>query len=132
MACSDRLDSPPLRRHAPRLTGGGPPMLVRYFVAALLLTSAAVPAHAGEAQDLIAKNVAARGGNAALSAIKSISFEGRTIFPGNFELTYKETRAEVGAGTASRVDLSVQGLDLVQAYDGHGGGWRINPFQGRK
>ena len=107
-------------------------MLVRYFVAALLLTSAAVPAHAGEAQDLIAKNVAARGGNAALSAIKSISFEGRTIFPGNFELTYKETRAEVGAGTASRVDLSVQGLDLVQAYDGHGGGWRINPFQGRK
>jgi len=64
-------------------------MLLRYCVAALLLGSAAVPAWAQDAQSLLAKNLEARGGAAALAAIKSITFEGRTIFPGDFEVTYK-------------------------------------------
>ncbi|MES2137701.1 MAG: hypothetical protein V4502_11665 [Pseudomonadota bacterium] len=106
-------------------------MSVRHCLAALLISGAAVPAAAQDAQSLVAKNLEARGGEAALSAIKSIRFEGRTIFPGNFELTYQETRAQFGAAPASRVDLTLQGLDLVQAYDGHGA-WKINPFQGRK
>lgn len=107
-------------------------MLMRYLVPALLLGTAAVPAIAQDAQSLIAKNLEARGGAAAVSAIKSIRFKGRTIFPGDFELTYQETRARLGSEPAGRVDLTLQGLDLVQAYDGHGGAWRINPFQGRK
>ena len=107
-------------------------MTMRHLFAALLLGSAAIPAAAQDAQSLVAKNLEARGGEAALSAIKSIRFQGRTIFPGDFELTYQETRARVGPQAASRLDLTLQGLDLVQAYDGHGGGWRINPFQGRK
>ena len=107
-------------------------MIVRYCLAALLVGSAAVPAAAQDAQSLVAKNLEARGGEAALSAIKAISFSGRVIFPGDFELTYKETRAKLGTGTADRGDLTLQGLDLVQSYDGHGGAWKINPFQGRK
>ena len=107
-------------------------MPIRHLVAALLLAGAAFPAAAQDAQSLIAKNLEARGGEAALSAIKSIRFEGKTIFPGDFEVTYQETRAKLGPEAADRVDMTVQGLDLVQAYDGHGGGWKINPFQGRK
>jgi len=107
-------------------------MMMRRFAAALLLGSVAIPAAAQDAQTLVAKNLEARGGEAALAAIKSIRFHGRTIFPGNFEATYEETRSRVGAGAAGRVDFTVQGLDLVQAYDGHGGAWKINPFQGRK
>lgn len=107
-------------------------MTMRHVFAALLIGSAAIPATAQDAQSLVAKNLEARGGDAALSAIKSIRFQGRTIFPGDFELSYRETRARVGPEAASRLDLTLQGLDLVQAYDGHGGGWRINPFQGRK
>ena len=107
-------------------------MPIRHLVAALLMAGAAFPAAAQDAQSLIAKNLEARGGEAALSAIKSIKFEGKSIFPGDFEVTYQETRAKLGPETADRVDMTVQGLDLVQAYDGHGGGWKINPFQGRK
>jgi hypothetical protein len=107
-------------------------MAIRDLLAALLLGGAAIPAAAQDAQSLIAKNLEARGGDAALSAIRSIRFVGKSIFPGDFEVSYQETRARLGAEAADRVDMTVQGLDLVQAYDGRGGGWRINPFQGRK
>jgi hypothetical protein len=106
-------------------------MSVRHIFAASLLGCAGVPAAAQDAQGLIAKNLEARGGAPALAAIKSIHFDGRTIFPGNFELSYAETRARIGSTPAGRVDLTLQGLDVVQAYDGHGG-WKINPFEGRK
>src|SRR6478672_5094036 len=79
-------------------------MLVRRFVAALLIGGVAVPAAAQDAQSLIAKNLEARGGAAAMAALKNVSFHGRTIF---------------------------QGLDIITAYDGRGG-WRVNPLQGRK
>ena len=106
-------------------------MPIRMSFAALLFGVAAVPSAAQDAQSLIARNLEARGGAAAVDALKSVSFDGRVIFPGDFELTYKEARARLGSGAAGRTDLSLQGLDLVQSYDGHGA-WKINPFQGRK
>jgi len=105
-------------------------MSLRLCLAALLLSSSTVLA-AQDAQSLVSKNLEARGGAAALAAIKNISFEGRTIFPGDFEVTYKETRARAGTGTADRVDFGVQGLNITQGFDGRDG-WRINPLQGRK
>ena len=106
-------------------------MLHRYLVAALMVSGGAIPAAAQDAQGLLARNLEARGGAAALNAIKSITFNGRFIAPGDFELSYKETRARLGGTTAGRVDLTLQGLGVVQAYDGKSA-WRINPFQGRK
>ena len=106
-------------------------MSARHALAALLLGAAAYPAAAQDAQSLVAKNLEARGGAAALDAIKSVSFEGRTIFPGDFELTYKEARERLAGTAAVRYDLGLQGLDVVQSYDGRGA-WKINPFQGRK
>lgn len=106
-------------------------MRIRHALAALLIGCAANPASAQDAQSLIAKNLEARGGAAAIDAIKSISFQGRTIFPGDFELTFKSSQAHLASADAIRLDLSLQGLDLVQSYDGHEA-WRINPFQGRK
>lgn len=106
-------------------------MAVRYFLAALLIGCAAVPAVAQDAQSLIAKNLDARGGAAALAAIKNVTFEGRVIEPGDFELQYKETRARLPAAAADRVDVWLQGLDIIHAYDGHEG-WKVNPLQGRK
>ena len=106
-------------------------MQVRHCLAALLLGCAAVPAGAEDAQSLVAKNLEARGGAQALAAIRNITFEGRTIFPGDFEVTYKETHARLGPADAGRVEFGVQGLYIVQAYDGHEA-WRVNPLQGRK
>jgi hypothetical protein len=107
-------------------------MGVRHCLTALLIGCAAVPAGAQDAQSLIAKNLDARGGAAAFAAIKNVSFDGRTIFPGDFEVTYKETRARAPNGAADRVDFGLQGLDIIQAYDGRGGAWKVNPLQGRK
>lgn len=106
-------------------------MLARHFMAALSIVGVAVPAAAQDAQGLIAKNLEARGGAAAMAALKNVSFQGRTIFPGDFEVTYKETRARTGGGPADRVDYGLQGLDIITAFDGKGG-WRVNPLQGRK
>ena len=106
-------------------------MPIRMSCVALLLAVVAVPCAAQDAQSLIAKNLEARGGAAALTALKTVSFDGRVIFPGDFELTYKEARARVASGAVGRTDLTLQGLDVVQSYDGHGA-WKINPFEGRK
>ena len=92
----------------------------------------AVSARAAVAQsapELVAKNLAARGGPEKLAAIATIRFTGKIVYPGDFELTYQETRARRDGEV--RYDSSLQGLTLVQGYDGHVG-WRINPFQGRR
>ena len=96
-------------------------------LAALLLASQGAAQPAPSAADLVARNLAARGGSAALAALKSVQLEGKLVFPGGFELTYNEVRGSGGV----RVEAALQGLALVQAHDGKSG-WRINPFQGRK
>jgi hypothetical protein len=106
------------------------------FASARLLTLflcgfalAAQAARADTGSDLVAKNLAARGGADKLAALSSIEFTGRLIVPGDYELTYKETRLR--KNSEARVDASLQGLTLVQGYDGKVG-WRINPFEGRR
>jgi hypothetical protein len=83
------------------------------------------------AESLIAKNLTARGGEEKLAAIKSISFKGETRVPGDFRLKFASAQARTPTGEAVRTELSVQGLTLIQAYDGKVG-WRVNPFEGRK
>jgi hypothetical protein len=97
-------------------------------LALVALGLAAAPAHAESASDLIARNLAARGG-AKLAAISTVEFTGKALAGGNFELTYKEIRARKNG--AARFEESIQGLTLVQGYDGTVG-WRINPFEGRR
>jgi len=89
---------------------------------------AAAPARAQSAADLVAHNLAARGGDK-LAAISSVEFTGKALIGGNFELTYKELRARKNG--AARFEESIQGLTLVQGYDGTIG-WRVNPFEGRR
>jgi hypothetical protein len=87
------------------------------------------PARAQSGADLLAKNLAARGGAEKLSAISTIVFTGKLVYPGDFELTYKETRRRKDG--AALYEQSVEGLTLVQGFDGTSG-WRINPFEGRR
>ncbi len=108
----------------------------KYFTAAVPFITCAffVSAHAQTAAELIAKNLAARGGAEKLSAIHSYITKGELRYPGDFKLVYTETRLRTNPSNATcavRIDASVQGLTLVQTYDGKDG-WRINPFEGRK
>ncbi len=100
-------------------------------IAAVLLSGAALAATDLTATDLAAKNLAARGGAEKLAALKSVRFDGRLIFPGDFQLSYQETRARGDKADSVRVDAALQGLTVIQAYDGSTG-WRVNPFEGRK
>lgn len=101
------------------------------LLAIALASSAATAQQSYTADQLVAKNLEARGGAAALAAIKSLQMEGRLLTPGDFELKMKEVRVRQPQGDAIRDDLTVQGLTIVQAYDG-ANGWKINPFQGRR
>lgn len=100
----------------------------RAFLALALCGSAA---SAQTADELVAKHVEALGGAAQIAALKSVQLEGELRVPGDLKLTYKEVRAREPKGPATRVDVTLQGLTIVQAYDG-ASGWRINPLQGRK
>jgi hypothetical protein len=103
-------------------------------LAPLALCVFAASVQAQTAEDLVAKNLAARGGAAALAAIHTYVAKGELRFPGDFKLVFSETRERLDPATdncAVRVDASLQGLTLIQAYDGQTG-WRVNPFEGRK
>ena len=79
--------------------------------------------------DLVAKNIEAKGGAAALKAIQTIRFEGRLVAnQGQIELTYTEIKKRPGK---VRTDAVLQGMTLVQAYNGSNG-WKIFPIYGRK
>jgi len=100
---------------------------------AALLTPAAIhaqtPAPSPTVDELVSKNIEAKGGAAALEAIKTIRFEGRILVnQGQIEFKYTETKKRPGK---ARIDAALQGMAAVQAYDS-ANGWKISPFQGRK
>ena len=79
--------------------------------------------------ELVAKNLEARGGQAALDAIKTIRFEGRLVVnQGQIELKYTEVKKRPGK---VRTDAVLQGMNLIQAYDS-ASGWKVYPIYGRK
>jgi hypothetical protein len=90
---------------------------------------AAQAAQAITADEIIAKNVEARGGLARLQAIHSLKRTGRLVVPGaNIQMAVTEVRERPGL---LRQEVTLQGLTQVEAWDGHEG-WSIQPFEGRK
>jgi hypothetical protein len=99
--------------------------------------SAAFLASAGFAQDksqltvdqLVSKNVEAKGGADALNALQSLRLSGKMLVQqGQIELAYLQTKKRPGD---LRTEATLQGMTQVEAYDGKEG-WKISPFQGRK
>jgi hypothetical protein len=102
-------------------------MLKKVLGALALAAVVAGPAAAQTVDDLIAKNQDAQGGLARLKAMQSVRMTGKmTIGPGidaPIVLEMKRPRQ-------MRIDISVQGMTISQAYDGTTG-WMINPMSGR-
>lgn len=79
--------------------------------------------------ELVAKNLEAKGGADALKSLQSVKLTGKVLVnEGQFELAYSQTKKRP---SSVRTETSVQGLTAVQAYDGEEG-WKISPFGGRK
>ena len=79
--------------------------------------------------ELVAKNIQAKGGAEALGALKSLRLTGKLLVrQGQIEFRYLETRERPDK---VRSEASLQGMTAIQAYDGSEG-WKVSPFQGRK
>lgn len=80
------------------------------------------------ADELIAKNIQARGGIEKMKAIKTIRMTGRFDGGGGFtaSVTQENQRPDL-----IRETFTLQGMTQVQAYDGTTG-WQIQPFGGKK
>ncbi len=86
-----------------------------------------VAAHAQTADELIAKNIEAKGGMEKIKAISSLRKTGRLETFGIVILLGADQKPE----DLFRQSASIQGMTQIQAYDGTDG-WQINPFQGRR
>src|SRR5437764_14558267 len=79
--------------------------------------------------ELVAKNIEAKGGADALRALQSVKVTGKLLVnEGQLQLGYAETKKRPDE---VRTEATLQGMTAVEAYDGKEG-WRISPFKGRK
>jgi len=79
--------------------------------------------------ELVAKNIEAKGGADALRALQSLRLSGKLLVnQGQVDLRYVETKKRPGE---IRTEATLQGMTAIQGFDGKEG-WRVSPFQGRK
>lgn len=80
-------------------------------------------------EELVAKNIEAKGGAGALHALQSLRLTGKLLV-NNGQLTFVYAQIKKRPGHV-RTEYTLQGMTAVQAYDG-AQGWKVSPFQGRK
>src|SRR5580658_6103958 len=80
------------------------------------------------AEELIAKNIQARGGMEKMKAIKTLRITAKFEGGGGFTASVGQ---ENQRPNLIRETLTLQGMTMVQAYDG-ANGWQIQPFGGKK
>ncbi len=100
--------------------------VLRRVILGILCLSAAM-ASAQTAEDLVAKNIQARGGMEKIKAVNSVRMKGKIYVQGiNAEVGQEQKRPNM-----IRQDFTLQGMTQVQAYDGTAA-WQIQPFGGKK
>src|SRR5438477_9610154 len=105
---------------------------MRPLLIALLGVAGAV--RAVTLDELLAKNLAARGGAANVQKLQTLRLTGRAVFSGmgrgggKIEMAWAQVQKRPGK---FRSEVTRQGLTAVQAWDGKEG-WKLAPFQGRR
>ena len=94
---------------------------------ALGVACLAASAWAQTADELVAKNIQAKGGLEKMKAIQTLRIKGR-LHQGGFTAVVGQ---DLKRPSMLRSTFTVQGMTAIQAYDGQTG-WQISPFQGRK
>ncbi|HMC30865.1 MAG TPA: hypothetical protein VKL99_08505, partial [Candidatus Angelobacter sp.] len=97
------------------------------IVVASLACLVSVSVWAQTAEELVAKNLQAKGGIEKMKAIKSVRMTGQFEASG-FKATVGQ---ESKRPEMVRETFTVQGMTQIQAYDGSIG-WQISPFGGRR
>jgi hypothetical protein len=79
--------------------------------------------------ELIAKNIEAKGGASAVHNLQTLRLAGKMLVQeGQIQLTFMQIKKRPDE---VRTEASLQGMTQVEAYDGKDG-WRVSPFFGRK
>jgi hypothetical protein len=99
----------------------------RWLVVLLAVLCFSVSASSQTAEELVSKNIEAKGGMDKIKAIKTWRMTGKLIGGGITATTGQENMRP----NLVRETFSLQGMTAVQAYDGSTG-WQIQPFGGRK
>src|ERR1700747_2051175 len=103
------------------------------LVAVALVAPAAftqeMPAPALTLDELVAKNIEAKGGAQAVHAPQSLRRTGAMLVnEGQIRLSYTQIKKRP---LEVRTEATLQGMAEIEAFDGKEG-WKISPFQGRK
>lgn len=101
---------------------------MRHALIVLAVTYASVFAQAQTTDELINKNIQAKGGIDKIKSIKSVRIKGKLSGGGGFTAA---TVQENQRPNLVRETFSLQGMTAVTAYDGSTG-WQIQPFGGHK
>lgn len=103
-------------------------MVRKYLFGLVALAAFSLSASAQTVDEIIAKHVEALGGMEKMQAQKTRRASGKLSLPGGLEapITMAQKRPEM-----FRANITFQGMDVVQAYDGKNG-WQIDPTQGKK
>ena len=97
------------------------------FAVVLGIVCSAFLVSAQTAEELVAKNLQAKGGVDKIKAIKSLRFSGK-FQQGSFTA---QVAQEAKTPDDLREMFTIQGMTQIQAYDG-ATGWQISPFEGRR
>ncbi|MGA7274674.1 MAG: hypothetical protein WBX14_07495 [Candidatus Udaeobacter sp.] len=106
------------------------------FVISLILATLITPAIFAQdksqptADELVAKNIEAKGGATALHDLQSLRLTGKLLVQegAQIELAFVQIKKRPDE---VRTEASLQGMTQIEAYDGKEG-WKISPFFGRK
>lgn len=95
------------------------------FALAVLMAS---PAVAQTVDELVAKNIQARGGADKIKAVKSARTTGKMVMGQGIEAPFVMMEKRPNQ---TRMEFTFQGMTGLQAYDGKNG-WSLMPFMGKK
>ena len=104
---------------------------MRTYFAIAILCATSVVARADQLDDILARNLAARGGADKLRAIKSLRATGKIkLGGGNFSLS-ADFGEVIERPNRIRTEITIQGLTQISASDGTDA-WTVSPFNGRR
>jgi hypothetical protein len=105
-------------------------LLIAFISAALAVSAVfALDESQPTVDELVSKNIEAKGGAGALRDLQTVRFTGKLLVQeGQIQLSYMQTKKRPDE---SRTEASLQGMTQIEAYDGKEG-WRVSPFFGRR
>ena len=103
--------------------------VISLIIAALSTSIFAQGTNQPTVDELVAKNMEAKGGATALNSLQTLRSTGKLLVQaGQIELGYLQVKKRPDQ---VRTEASLQGMTQIEAYDGKDG-WKVSPFFGRK